>query len=129
MFSTSNMLLGSLLGCLIVFWRYECFLAEPQGGPKAEFGDPPVVAHSGKSVISRNLAFWQRFHQGCSGRPGVWEWCKHYGGGVCGLYDLVVSVVASVELFLGARFGDSPIVAHSENAVLGVFEAFWATTY
>ena len=115
------MLLGSLVGCLIVFWRYACFLAEPQGGQKAEFGDPPIVAHSGKSVISRNLAFWQRFHQGWSDRPGVWEWCEHYGEGVSGLYDLVVSVAASVELFLGARFGDSPIVAHSEKRGVGRF--------
>ena len=97
------------------------FLAEPQGGPKAEFGDPPIVAHSGKSVISRNLAFWQRFHQGCSGRPGFWEWYKHYGGGVYGLYNLVVSVVVSVELFIGARFGDLPIVAHSGKRCVGRF--------
>ena len=45
------------------------------------------------------------------------------------MYDLVVSVVASVELYLGARFGDSPIVAHSGKRCVGVFEAFWATTY
>ena len=103
-------------------------MAEPQGVQKAEFGDSPIVTHSGKSVISRNLAFWQRFHQGWSGRPGVWEWYKHYGGGVCGLYDLVVSVVASVELFIGARFGDSACRTVG-SAVLGVFEAFLATTY